>query len=64
MNTVLPFGKARSVHTRPIVTQAEGRHRFSGNFLAVYTSNGKNLAPKGASDVVVDGTTGQVVSVR
>lgn len=64
VNTVLPFGKARSVHTRPTVTQAEGRHRFSGNFLAVYTSNGKNLAPKGASEVVVDATTGRVVSVR
>jgi hypothetical protein len=60
INSVAPFTAVRGLPLQ----SAKGSLEFHGKFTAVYDRNGNNLAPNGASDLVLDSKHGAVQSVR
>lgn len=56
---ILPFSTA-SVSQAPIVSDAGDSRTFRGTFLAAYDRRGRNLAPNGAAQAVLDLRTGVV----
>ena len=63
VTTVLPFLGTRTAG-KPSITQSNGERVYSGSFLGVFDSKGKNLAPKGAREVHTNSTTGKVTSIK
>jgi len=61
IQAVAPFVVTRGSKVKPVRT-ASGL-QYTAHFTGVWDANGKNLAPSGASKIVVDGTHGKVVSV-
>jgi hypothetical protein len=55
--SVLPFNGTRGVDSKPTIRDEGSTRIFSGQFLAVYDKDGKNLAPSGASQVRLDTKT-------
>jgi len=49
---------------KPALTSSAGQLTYSGRFNAVYDKTGKNLAPSGASQVVIDAKSGHLLSFR
>jgi hypothetical protein len=60
VTSIAPFLVARGIPLQSSKASLE----FHAQFLAVYDGNGKNLAPTGASDLVLDPKHGSVLSVR
>jgi len=60
VNSIAPFLVARGTPLQANKASLE----FHAHFTAVYDKNGKNLAPSGASDLVLDPKHGSVLSVR
>ena len=63
VSSVLPFLGTRAA-SKPVITQSNGETVFKGSFLGVFDGKGKNLAPKGATEVHMNATTGRVVNIR
>lgn len=60
---VAPFAISRDVKSaRPTIVG--GNLLYAGSFLALYNSKGKNLAPSGASQILIDPKSGGLVSWR
>ena len=59
IDTVAPMRRTAGP-VLPIVSGTKQTYR--GQFTAVYDGNGHNLAPSGATELVIDGTTGKLVS--
>ena len=60
ISSVAPFTAVRGTP----IQSTKGSLEYRGKFSAVYDMNGKNLAPNGASDLVLDSKHGAVQSVR
>jgi hypothetical protein len=60
VTSIAPFLVARGIPLQSSKASLE----FHAQFLAVYDGNGKNLAPTGATDLVLDPKHGSVLSVR
>jgi Tol biopolymer transport system component len=56
--TILPFTGSRSIGSKPTFKYEGGKEIFQGHFLGAYDSKGKNIAPDGASRVILDSRTG------
>jgi len=61
IQSVAPFLATRGSSLKPVKT-ATGVS-YKAHFLAVYDAHGKNLAPKGASALIMDAKHGSIVSV-
>ena len=60
VNAVLPFNGSRGADSKPAVTRQGLNYVFTGNFTSVVNGSGKNVAPSGASRVVLDPKTGKL----
>jgi WD40-like Beta Propeller Repeat len=49
---------------KPALTASAGKLTYAGRFNAVYDATGKNVAPNGASQLVVDSKTGHLLSFK
>jgi hypothetical protein len=56
VNAVLPFVGTRGVDSKAAITREGSNYVFTGQFLSAIDGSGKNVAPSGASRVVLDAT--------
>jgi hypothetical protein len=55
-------GPAAQIKRPATTAQSNGQSTYSGHFKNVFDATGHNLAPNGASSIVIDNKTGKVVS--
>jgi Tol biopolymer transport system component len=60
ISTILPFLGTRAAGSHPTIKDEGSTRTFSGQFLAAYDKDGKNLAPNGASTIRLDTKTNTI----
>lgn len=61
---VVPYTSSAQAKMSQMVTHTGDREVAHGKFKGVWDANGKNLAPGGASEVVINARTGDLISFR
>jgi hypothetical protein len=60
ITSILPFTGTRATGSRPTVRQDGSKLIFTGQFSGAFDASGSNLAPNGASRVVLDSKAGSM----
>ena len=62
VNAVLPFVGSRGVDSKPTISRQGSNYVYTGNFISAVDASGKNIAPTGASRVILDPKTGSLTA--
>ncbi len=61
---ILPFFAPRRSAGKPTVQREGDQWVLKGDFAGVWDAKGKNIAPKGATEIRKDVRTGRILSIR
>ena len=64
VTAILPYALTKAAGAPLKASRAGSALVYRGAFLGIWVADGRNIAPKGASEVRIDALTGKVVSFR